>query len=350
MSRDHLFSDMAQIRYEKESTIEQIFFRGGEVEVYSDLDLTRGLDNLETKSHLFSWTHLNGFTEDNCRFLSELGVSEIYLEDVLSPMSFPFIEIDDFVFILLKDDIFSGNLESANIALFLLKNRVVTFSSSSSKFFNKFLDKRLLVKGSHIVEDRAEYLFLSLFDFFVDRYMDRFKKIKFNYYEHSEKLASGEITHNLIKSLLPIRDQIQKGAFLLEKVEEELTVLSNFFKKEELVRFEDFWDEVHENIKVLNLKSQSLLDNFNNAINLSIAISSSKQNEAMMLLAVLSTFFVPLTFITGLYGMNFTTHSPFNMPELSWKYGYFFALALMLISVLIVFTYLRKKKWIGRSS
>lgn len=340
---------MSQIKYESDSSIEQIFFRGGEVEVHSEVSIDTAMENLANKAHLFSWTHLNGFSEENCRFLAELGINEIFIEDIVSPVSFPFIEIDDYVLLLLKEDIFSGNLESANIALLLLKNRVVTITSNSLHFFNRFVDKRLLAKGSHISEDRVENLFLSLFDFFVDRYTDRFKKIKLNYYEHSEKLATGEISHGLIRSILPIRDQIQKGAFLLEKVEDELNVLTNFFKKEELQRFEDFWDEVHENIKVLNLKAQSLLDNFNSTINLSIAISSSKQNEAMMLLAVLSTFFVPLTFITGLYGMNFTTHSPFNMPELSWKYGYIFALALMLISVLTVFIYLKKKKWIGRS-
>jgi magnesium transporter len=76
---------------------------------------------------------------------------------------------------------------------------------------------------------------------------------------------------------------------------------------------------------------------------------SNRMNEIMKVLTVISTIFLPLTFIAGVYGMNFKTEvSPWNMPELGFRYGYPFAILLMALSVLVLMAYYRKKGWIGR--
>jgi magnesium transporter len=70
-------------------------------------------------------------------------------------------------------------------------------------------------------------------------------------------------------------------------------------------------------------------------------------NEIMKVLTIISTIFLPVTFIAGVYGMNFKGEaSPYNMPELNWKYGYPFSIALMVASVLGLLTYYRQKGWI----
>jgi magnesium transporter len=76
---------------------------------------------------------------------------------------------------------------------------------------------------------------------------------------------------------------------------------------------------------------------------------SNRMNDIMKVLTVISTIFLPVTFIAGVYGMNFKTDaSPWNMPELDWRYGYPFAIALMAASVVGLMAYYRKKGWIGR--
>jgi magnesium transporter len=76
---------------------------------------------------------------------------------------------------------------------------------------------------------------------------------------------------------------------------------------------------------------------------------SNRMNETMKVLTVISTIFLPLTFIAGVYGMNFKSESsPWNMPELGWRYGYPFALVLMAASVAGLMAYYRRKGWIGR--
>src|SRR5204862_2163768 len=74
---------------------------------------------------------------------------------------------------------------------------------------------------------------------------------------------------------------------------------------------------------------------------------SNRMNEIMKVLTVISTIFLPLTFIAGVYGMNFdTTLSRWNMPELRWRYGYPFALGLMVLSVLFLLYYYARKGWL----
>lgn len=76
---------------------------------------------------------------------------------------------------------------------------------------------------------------------------------------------------------------------------------------------------------------------------------SNRMNETMKVLTVISTIFLPLTFIAGVYGMNFKSEtSPWNMPELGWRYGYPYSLALMVASVVGLMAYYRRKGWIGR--
>ncbi len=77
---------------------------------------------------------------------------------------------------------------------------------------------------------------------------------------------------------------------------------------------------------------------------------SNRLNEVMKVLTILSTVFLPMTFIAGVYGMNFDTTSPYNMPELKWLFGYPFALVLMVGSAGGLLFYYRQKGWIGRRS
>jgi magnesium transporter len=74
---------------------------------------------------------------------------------------------------------------------------------------------------------------------------------------------------------------------------------------------------------------------------------SHRMNEIMKVLTIFASIFIPLTLITGIYGMNFNSQkSPFNMPELSWYYGYPFALGLMVVVAVALFFFCKKKKWL----
>lgn len=73
---------------------------------------------------------------------------------------------------------------------------------------------------------------------------------------------------------------------------------------------------------------------------------SQRMNDIMKALTIIATIFLPLTFLTGLYGMNFDTESPWNLPELRWRFGYFYVLGIMAVVVIGMLIYFRRKRWL----
>ena len=98
-------------------------------------------------------------------------------------------------------------------------------------------------------------------------------------------------------------------------------------------------------IRDLYIKQKSLYDsmyeNTNHLLNIYFNISSQRTNETIRVLTIFSVFFMPLTFIVGVYGMNFE-----HMPELKWRYGYPFAMLLMVVVIILIFAWFRRKKWL----
>jgi magnesium transporter len=87
-----------------------------------------------------------------------------------------------------------------------------------------------------------------------------------------------------------------------------------------------------------------------NLMTLHLSLESNRTNEVMRVLTIIACIFLPLTFITGLYGMNFNTDSRWNMPELNWAYGYPFSLGLMLFAVVSLLFFFKRKGWVGALS
>jgi magnesium transporter len=73
---------------------------------------------------------------------------------------------------------------------------------------------------------------------------------------------------------------------------------------------------------------------------------SNRMNEVMKVLTIIATIFIPLSFVVGLYGMNFDTTSDWNMPELTWGYGYLFAWGIMIAMVVLLLIYFKRKRWL----
>jgi magnesium transporter len=93
--------------------------------------------------------------------------------------------------------------------------------------------------------------------------------------------------------------------------------------------------------------AESYRDILTGLVHANLSMTSNRLNETMKVLAVISTFFLPLTFVAGVYGMNFDPNvSPFNMPELRWAFGYPFAWGVMIAMAVVMFIYFKRKKWL----
>lgn len=122
---------------------------------------------------------------------------------------------------------------------------------------------------------------------------------------------------------------------------QELVIRTTPSSELEKIAFQD----LKETLAHLLFVNDELLEDTTNLLHLQISLASQKTNEVMRVLTIFSVFFMPLTFIVGVYGMNFKF-----MPELDWKLGYLLVWAAMLIVTFVIWTWFRKKGWIGNDS
>lgn len=87
-------------------------------------------------------------------------------------------------------------------------------------------------------------------------------------------------------------------------------------------------------------------DMASNLLDTYLSVVNQRMNDIMKELTIIATIFLPLMFITGLYGMNFDTENPWNMPELHWRFGYFYVLGVMAVVVMGMLIYFRRKRWL----
>jgi len=146
-----------------------------------------------------------------------------------------------------------------------------------------------------------------------------------------EKIEKHRDNFNFLKrSIIPLRDSL----FSIKSMRED-----NVFNVIEDDTF-SFFSRLHQkSIELLEQIEYDLLS-LESATNFYFSTQNQKLNEVMKTLTVVSVFFMPLTFVVGVYGMNFD-----NMPELHWKYGYFVILACMFVLLLGMIYYFKKKKW-----
>lgn len=97
--------------------------------------------------------------------------------------------------------------------------------------------------------------------------------------------------------------------------------------------------DIKDKLVRLILNFDEVIENANNLLHTYLSVNAQKSNDVMKLLTIFSAFFLPLTFVAGIYGMNFT-----NMPELNWKVGYFLTLAVMAVISVIIYLWFKKKQ------
>jgi len=230
-------------------------------------------------------------------------------------------------------------IEYEQLSFILKGNILVTFQEKTGDVFDGVRNRIREGKGN-VRKRGADYLLYALLDLVVDHYFI----VLDNFGEKLEDLET-ELLNNPDKTILSKLHRLRRETLLLrrtvyplremigrfEKLEEPL--ISNSIK----IFIRDLYDhtvKVIENIEVLRDMTSGLLDLYMNT-------TSNKMNEIMKVLTIMTSIFIPLTFIAGVYGMNFT-----NMPELQHKYGYFMILGVMIVVVLGMLYYLKRKKWL----
>jgi magnesium transporter len=290
------------------------------------------------------WVHCEGL--DIADFIAELGhhfaVHPLVLEDILNTHQRPkFEEYDDFLFIVLKtistDQTLTVHHEQISILLF--DNMVFTFRERQDNLFDGLRQRLVNAKG-RIRSLGADYLAYALMDTVVDHYFTLTDTL-----EEAIETAEDKLLARPTPETFTTIQQLKRELVFIRKditpLREVLTTLQHcdtpLIREKTLFYFRDVFDHTLRVIDILD----SYRDLINGMLEIYLSSLSNRINEVMKVLTVFATIFIPLTFLVGIYGMNFE-----YMPELQWKWaypalwGFFF-----LIPVVLLATF-KKKKWL----
>ncbi|WP_228851601.1 magnesium/cobalt transporter CorA [Aegicerativicinus sediminis] len=292
-----------------------------------------------------TWINLNGL--NNIQAIEELGehygIHPLTLEDIANTNQRPKLEENEgYIFMVVKMLYYNDEHELIieHLSIILSHDYVITFQESDGDVFDNLRD-RIEHKKGRIRGYGASYLAYALLDAVVDNYFSVMEVLG----EHIEDMESNifemDTTDEVANEIQMLKRQILKirravlplreGINRLEKNEHPLMdpKIQHFIR--------DLYDhiiQVSESIDLYREMVWGLMD-------MHMSIISNKMNEIMKVLTIIATIFIPLTFIAGIYGMNFE-----NMPELQTRYGYFVLLSVMAVIFIIMLLYFRRKKWL----
>ena len=277
------------------------------------------------------------------------GLHPLVLEDIVNTGQRPKMEdFEDYIFIVLKmlyhsekDD----EIKAEQISLILGKNFVLSFQETEGDVFN-FIRERIKNSKGRIRKIGADYLIYGLLDAVVDNYYIILEKIGEKVEVMEEELVSNPVPetlqaiHNMKREMIFLRKSVWP---LREVISGLQRGESKLIHKSTNIYLRDMYDHTIQVIDTI----ETFRDMISGMLDIYMSSVSNKMNEVMKVLTIFAAIFIPLTFVAGLYGMNFNPDaSPFNMPELSYYWGYPMALLSMAIIGIILLIYFRRKKWL----
>jgi magnesium transporter len=237
------------------------------------------------------------------------------------------------------DDLGDTYLDMDQVSMILGPNFIISFKEKEVDVFNPLRDRLRTAKGK-IRKQGADYLAYSMIDSIVDHYFlimerlgERFEDLEDSVVSNPEPGILPTI-YNLKRDMLFLRKSVWPLREAISKMQRTDSPLVSEAIKIYLRDVYDHTIQVIENIETFRDMSASLLETYLSSL-------SNKLNEVIKLLTIISTIFIPLTFLAGLYGMNFRF-----MPELESPWGYPAVLILMLLVVVVMLIYFWRKKWI----
>jgi magnesium transporter len=271
------------------------------------------------------------------------GFHLLGLEDVLNVPQRPKVErFDDHLLIVLRE--FRYPEPPEQVSLFLGDRVVVSFQERIGDAFDPVRERLRQAKGQ-IRSQGADFLVYALCDALIDAFFPTLEKLGDEVEELEQQLIASpspekfhDIRH-LRERLLAVRRAVWPTRDAMNEIlREEFPLIRAGTRP----YFRDCYDhtiQLMDMVETFREMASSLVDEYMSSM-------SNRMNEIMKVLTVIATIFIPLTFLVGVYGMNFDPDSsPFNMPELRWRYGYPASLLLMAVVAAGMLYYFRRKKW-----
>lgn len=295
-------------------------------------------------SHTTNWIHVSGFRNTNVyREVGELfNINPLIIEDALNPEHLPKAEeFEDQLFLIIKSILSGNNAEEFTInhmGFVLQQNLLITFAQHQATVFNVFIDRIEKAVGK-IRQRKEDYVFYRLIDIVTDHYFGIFEKLDEEMFSMETKLTTDDL-ESPAEKITAIKKHIYNiKKFLLPSAEAVLSILKSetgLIKKQNRSYFNDVVDHLRHLIQNLDGYREMAIS----LMELHMANNANRMNEVMKTLTIIATIFIPLTFLAGIYGMNFQ-----YMPELQLSWAYPVLMGFMLVVGVGMYLYMKRRKW-----
>lgn len=296
-----------------------------------------------SNSSSVTWINVDGI--HNAAVIEKLGtlyqIHPLTMEDIANTDQRPkFEDYDNYVVVMMKMLYYDSELHNEQLSILLKNNLVITFQESHGGDAFYPIRKRLKEAKGRVRKFGADYLCYALIDAVVDSYFNILEIIGDKIESMDEQLIT-EPTPDTLNALHTMKREM----IFLRKSVWPMRDMVNSLERSENTLIQPTTDvylrDVHDHVVRVIETVENYRDLINGMMDIYLSSLSNKMNEVMKVLTIISTLFIPVTFIVGVYGMNFD-----YMPELRSPYGYGATWIVMLIIMGSLLYYFRRKKWL----
>ena len=310
----------------------------------------RVLDGIEEAlpykdSPTVTWINIDGLHETDTieKIGQHFNIHPLVLEDILNTGQRPKTEeYEDLIFVVLKMLHYNENPEKISAEQFSLvlgPNFLITFQEIQGDVF-KTVRERIRKSKTRIRKAGCDYLAYALIDAIVDDYFailealgDKIEGIETQLLDDPTH-DTLEIIHEMKREMIYLRKQIWPIREIINSLAKSE---SSLIQEQMYVYFRDVYDHTIQIIDTI----ESYRDILAGMLEIYLSTLSNRMNQVMKVLTIIATIFIPITFIAGVYGMNFKF-----MPELEWRWGYFMVWGIVIVVVGIMLGFFKRKQWL----
>jgi len=288
---------------------------------------------------------------------NKFSINKLVMEDITDSRQRPkFDEYSDFLFTVSRNMYVNENLEIENeqVSFILLPHILISFQEGYGSTFEPVIHRLEGGKGN-IRTGETSYLLYALLDVIVDNYFtliyklgDELETIEQLLYRKADKALMFQ-TQNIKREMIMIRRAAWPER---DKINDMIRTDSGLINKVTKTFLRDTYDHCMQIIDLV----ESYKDLTTSLVDMNLSLISHRMNEIMKVLTIISSIFIPLTFIAGVYGMNFAKQDPVtgkvlnkNMPELYMEHGYAFTMGVMLLIAILQMIYFWRKGWLNKN-
>lgn len=331
--------------HETESSITLVDYDASSVEVRQLENISQLTDYRNSDS--VSWVIIEGLS--NVGVVDQIGsmfdIHQLVLEDILNTHQRPrFEDYDDYLFIVLKslltEDQQQFKVSYEQVSILVLENFVFTFKEKTDDLFQPVID-RIQTSRGRLRTLGTDYLAYAVLDSIIDHCFILMDSLDEVIGLLEDELLTEEPTQQTLNTIQKLKREIITIRRNVSPIRELMAAMlrseSKLIHEKTHIYLRDVSDHVIRVIESVELHRDIL----SGLLDIYISSVSNKMNEVMKVLTVFASIFIPLTFLTGIYGMNFE-----NMPELGWRWGYPVIWITFITIPVVLLIYFRKKKWL----